>query len=276
MRWFPVRYTRSSTCGSLLGRRRTLYPDRDHRARRSRHARPHRHHLRRVRLHRPLRRPAHGARRLAGAGGGAPARTRRISSAPTASSARSSRSRPTSATRPRPARAIAGADAVVNCVGILAESRQADLRGGDRRGRRPDRPDRRRGGRRAGSSTSRRSAPTRRATASTPRAKGRGEAAVRAAFPGAVILRPSIVFGTEDELLQPLRRAWRGCRRCCRWSAPDTRFQPVYVDDVAAAAVAGGDHGDVAPGVYELGGPEVADLPRADAAACSRSSGAAG
>ena len=47
-------------------------------------------------------------------------------------------------------------------------------------------------------------------------AKGSGEAAVADAFPGAVILRPSIVFGTEDELLQPLRRRWRGCRRCCR------------------------------------------------------------
>ena len=39
---------------------------------------------------------------------------------------------------------------------------------------------------------------------------------------------------------------------------PDTRFQPVYVDDVAAAAAAGARPGAAAPGVYELGGPEVA------------------
>ena len=98
--------------------------------------------------------------------------------------------------------------------------RAADLRGADGRGRRrgsPGSPPRRASG---GSSTSRRSAPTPDSDSGYAAAKGRGEAAVRAAFPGAVILRPSIVFGTEDAVLQPLRARWRGCRRCCRWSAP--------------------------------------------------------
>ena len=117
-------------------------------------------------------------------------------------------------------RAIAGADAVVNCVGVLAEAGRADLRGADARGRRPDRPDRRRGGRARGWCTSRRSAPTPTATAATPRAKGRGEAAVRAAFPARG--DPAALDRLRDRgpVLQPLRARWRGCRRCCRWSAP--------------------------------------------------------
>ncbi len=67
--------------------------------------------------------------------------------------------------------------------------------------------------------------------------KGKGEAAVRAAFPDATILRPSIVFGPEDEFFN--RFAWLA------QMAPvlpligggHTKFQPVYVGDVAAAIV---------------------------------------
>lgn len=85
--------------------------------------------------------------------------------------------------------------------------------------------------------------------------KGRGEAAILEHFPGAVILRPSVVFGPEDQFFNRFAAMTRlgpvlplvGAR---------TRFQPVYVDDVAQAAVAGVT-GAAAPGVYELGGPDV-------------------
>ena len=76
--------------------------------------------------------------------------------------------------------------------------RPADLRGGGGRRRRPDRPDQRRGRASPASSTSPPSAPTRRATASTPPPRGAARRRCARAFPGAVILRPSIVFGSDD------------------------------------------------------------------------------
>jgi uncharacterized protein YbjT (DUF2867 family) len=87
-------------------------------------------------------------------------------------------------------------------------------------------------------------------------AKGKGEAAVRAAFPGAVILRPSIVFGVEDGFFNRFARMARFSPVLPLVGA-STRFQPVYVDDVAAAAAAAA-MGRAAPDIYELGGPEVA------------------
>ena len=87
------------------------------------------------------------------------------------------------------------------------------------------------------------------------RTKAEGEAAVRAAFPGAVILRPSIVFGTEDGFFNRFAAMTR-LGPVLPVVGANTRFQPVYVGDVAAAAVKG-VLGQAAPGVYELGGPEV-------------------
>jgi NADH dehydrogenase len=87
------------------------------------------------------------------------------------------------------------------------------------------------------------------------RTKGEGEAAVLAAFPGAVILRPSIIFGTEDGFFNRFASMSR-MGPILPVVGANTRFQPVYVDDVAQAAVKG-VLGQAAPGVYELGGPEV-------------------
>lgn len=86
------------------------------------------------------------------------------------------------------------------------------------------------------------------------RTKAAGEAAVLAAFPGAMILRPSVIFGSEDQFFN----RFAGMSRlgpALPIVGAATRFQPVYVDDVAQAAVLGvlGQ----AHGVYELGGPEV-------------------
>ncbi len=87
------------------------------------------------------------------------------------------------------------------------------------------------------------------------RTKAAGEAAVKQHFPGAVILRPSIVFGPEDTFFN----RFAGMSRLgpvLPIIGADTRFQPVYVDDVAAAA-AKAVMGDAEAGVYELGGPDV-------------------
>ena len=87
-------------------------------------------------------------------------------------------------------------------------------------------------------------------------AKGRGEEAVRRAFPDAVLLRPSIVFGSDDSFFNRLGAMAR-FMPVLPLVGPETRFQPVYVKDVAEAAVAAVTT-DASPGVYELGGPEVA------------------
>lgn len=86
--------------------------------------------------------------------------------------------------------------------------------------------------------------------------KGQGEAAVQAAFPGAVILRPSIIFGNEDGFFNRFAGMARLSPILPIFGA-GTKFQPVHVEDVAAAAVKG-VLGQAPAGIYELGGPDVA------------------
>ncbi|MEF3046034.1 complex I NDUFA9 subunit family protein [Pseudotabrizicola sp. L79] len=88
------------------------------------------------------------------------------------------------------------------------------------------------------------------------RSKAAGEDAVLAAFPKAVILRPSVIFGNEDQFFNRFASMAR-MGPILPVVGANTRFQPVYVDDVAKAAVLG-VQGKAAPGVYELGGPDVA------------------
>ncbi len=153
------------------------------------------------------------------------------------------------------ARAIAGSDAVVNLVGILAGDFQAIQADGARHvaeaaaaagvgalvhmsaiGADPESP------------------------SAYGRTKGLGEAAVHAAFPQATILRPSIVFGREDGFLNrfaglivsaPVVPVVRGV----------ARFQPVYVADVAEAVARAlalpAEHGCR---TYELGGPDIMSM----------------
>ena len=85
--------------------------------------------------------------------------------------------------------------------------------------------------------------------------KAEGEAAVRAAFPGAVILRPSIMFGPGDGFFNRFAGQTR-LGPILPILGANTRFQPVYVEDVAQAAVKAA-LGEAESGVYELGGPDV-------------------
>jgi uncharacterized protein YbjT (DUF2867 family) len=87
------------------------------------------------------------------------------------------------------------------------------------------------------------------------RSKGKGEAAVLAAFPAAVILRPSLIFGTEDTFFNRFAGMTR-LGPVLPIVGGETLFQPVHVDDVAAAAEMG-VLGTAEAGVYELGGPDV-------------------
>ncbi len=87
--------------------------------------------------------------------------------------------------------------------------------------------------------------------------KAAGEAAVTAAFPGAVILRPSVMFGPGDGFFNRFAAQSR-LGPVLPIVGGNTKFQPVYVEDVARAAVAGVT--GAAAGVYELGGPDVETL----------------
>jgi NADH dehydrogenase len=153
------------------------------------------------------------------------------------------------------ARAIEGADIVVNLVGILAERRAGDFGRVQAEG----------AGRVArlaaaagvkhlvqvsaiGADAN--------GAAQYARTKAAGEALVREHFPSAVILRPSLVFGPEDQFFNrfanlavssPVMPVLAGA----------SRFQPVYVGDVADAVMAAITRPDAAGRVFELGGPRV-------------------
>jgi NADH dehydrogenase len=88
------------------------------------------------------------------------------------------------------------------------------------------------------------------------RAKAAGEAAVLAAVPSATILRPSVVFGPEDQFTNRFASLARMAPVMPLFGA-DTRMQPVYVGDVATAVADAVDGKTRAGATYELGGPEV-------------------
>ena len=151
-------------------------------------------------------------------------------------------------------RAVAhGADAVVNCVGVLDERGRNTFAAVQAQGAgRIARIAAEQGVQRMvhisaiGASA--------KSNSQYAKTKAAGEAAVLAAFPTAMILRPSIIFGSEDQFFN----RFAGMSRLgpvLPVVGAATRFQPVYVDDVAQAAVMGvlGQ----ATGLYELGGPDV-------------------
>ena len=152
-------------------------------------------------------------------------------------------------------RAVEGADLVVNTVGILAEPRSGDFQRIHAEG----------AGRVARLAAAAGVARLVHISAigADPRAasryaatKGIGEAMLREAFPAATILRPSLVFGPEDALFNRFAAMAR-LLPIMPVICGDTRFQPVYVGDVADAVMAALVRPDAAGAVYELGGPRV-------------------
>lgn len=89
------------------------------------------------------------------------------------------------------------------------------------------------------------------------RAKAAGEAAARAAIPGAVILRPSLVFGPEDDFFNRFAAMARSSPLMPLIGGGRTRFQPIYVGDLAHAIVAGLDQPGARGRIFELGGPHI-------------------
>ncbi|WP_026872585.1 complex I NDUFA9 subunit family protein [Inquilinus limosus] len=154
------------------------------------------------------------------------------------------------------AAAVAGADAVVNLVGILFErgKQRFDAIHAEAAGRVARAAAAAGAGRVVHISAIGASADSPSAYA---RSKAAGEAAVRAAFPGAAILRPSIVFGPEDGFFNLFATLARTAPFLPLFGGGTTRFQPVYVRDVAAAVVACLEQDGAAGQTYELGGPRV-------------------
>src|SRR3954454_3473451 len=151
---------------------------------------------------------------------------------------------------------LAGNDTVINCVGILRES------GSQRFDRlhhtapaRLARLAREAGAERFIHFSAIGADP--RATSLYARSKAAGEQAVRDAFPTATILRPSIVFGPEDRFFNRFASMAMMSPALPLIGGGDTRFQPVYVGNVADAVVHCIDDPSTAGRTYELGGPKV-------------------
>jgi uncharacterized protein YbjT (DUF2867 family) len=87
--------------------------------------------------------------------------------------------------------------------------------------------------------------------------KAQGEAAVREAFATAVILRPSIIFGPEDGFFNKFAQMARFFPALPLIGGGKTRFQPVFVGDVAQAIVTSLDSAEARGRTYELGGPTI-------------------
>jgi NADH dehydrogenase len=154
------------------------------------------------------------------------------------------------------AAAVAGAEVVVNLVGILHETRKATFRA--IQGEAPGRIGR------AAAAAGARAVVQLSAIGADPagpsayaRSKAAGEAAVRAAFPAAAVLRPSIVFGPEDAFFNRFAALARFAPALPLYGGGETKFQPVHVGDVADAVMASLDRAEAAGRTYELGGPRV-------------------
>jgi len=148
--------------------------------------------------------------------------------------------------------AIAGADAVINCVGILAQAGRQKFEAVHHvAAGRIARLAAEAGVAHLVHVSALNANPDSRSAYAA--SKGRGEAAVLAAFPSAVILRPSVIFGAEDDFFNRFARMARFTLVLPLVGA-ETMFQPVYVDDVARAAVMGAN-GQAPAGIYEIGGP---------------------
>lgn len=152
------------------------------------------------------------------------------------------------------ARAVEGAEVVVNLVGILFERRAGDFH-------------RLQGEAPGAVAAAAKAAGVQHfihlsaigADAASPslyaKSKAEGEAGVRAAFPEATILRPSVVFGPEDQFFN--RFAGMAMLPIMPVVAGGTRFQPVYVGDVADAVIAAIANPAARGKTFELGGPRV-------------------
>jgi len=154
------------------------------------------------------------------------------------------------------ARALVGADAVINLVGILTESGRQTFGAVQALGARTVADAVAKAGIAQFVHVSAISA-DKNSSSDYAVSKAYGEQAVREAVKDAVILRASVIFGPEDRFFNRFAALARFSPVMPLIGGGETRFQPVYVGDVAAAIVAALDGKAKAGATYELGGPEV-------------------
>ncbi|MHC2264327.1 complex I NDUFA9 subunit family protein [Sinorhizobium meliloti] len=152
-------------------------------------------------------------------------------------------------------RAVDGADHVINCVGVLFESGRNTFEAVQDFGARAVAE----AARATGATLTHISAigADANSESSYARTKGRAEAAILETLPAAVILRPSIIFGPEDGFFNKFAEMARFSPVLPLIGGGNTRFQPVYVTDVAEAVARSVDGTLTGGTIYELGGPQV-------------------
>jgi uncharacterized protein YbjT (DUF2867 family) len=152
--------------------------------------------------------------------------------------------------------AITGADAVVNLVGILTETSTQTYRAIHVEGaRRVALAAQNHRAMRLIHISALGASPT--SPAISDRTKAEGEEAVRAAFPQATIVRPSLVFGEDDHFFSRFAALIRSSPVLPLIGGGTTKFQPVFVGDMAAGLLELLRRSDTAGKTYEFGGPQV-------------------
>ncbi|OFX00660.1 MAG: 3-beta hydroxysteroid dehydrogenase [Alphaproteobacteria bacterium RIFCSPHIGHO2_12_FULL_63_12] len=162
--------------------------------------------------------------------------------------------------RPSVARAIEGADAVINLVGILHQEGAQSFTRVQAQGSAAIAEAAAKAGVKTFIHVSAIGADEA-SDSDYARTKGEAERAVREAIPGAIIIRPSVVFGPEDQFFNKfatlMSMAPAFAPLPLLFGGGAAKFQPVYVDDVADAICAAMEKPDAEGAVYELGGPRV-------------------
>jgi NADH dehydrogenase len=152
-----------------------------------------------------------------------------------------------------------GADAVVNLVGILFSTGKQTFKAVQNEGACHVAEAARESGARALVHVSAIGADPRSPSAYA-RSKAEGETAVVEVFPEAVIIRPSVVFGPEDDFFNRFAKLARMLPALPFIGGGKTRLQPVFAGDVAKAVIAALKGQARGSGAYELGGPEILTL----------------
>jgi len=154
------------------------------------------------------------------------------------------------------ARAVAGADAVVTAVGILAPAGAQSFEAVHAAGAGAVAKAAREAGVKRLVHVSAIGADPK-SNSAYARSKAEGERAVLEEFPDAIILRPSIVFGPEDQFFNRFASLAVSAPAMPLIGGGKTKFQPVFVGDLASAIAAVLDGGGAAGAVYEIGGPAI-------------------
>ncbi len=155
-------------------------------------------------------------------------------------------------------RACEGADVVINLVGILAESGKQKFDTVQAHGARAIAEAANRAGAKLVHVSS--LSCDLESKSDYARSKAKGEQAVLRAVSDAIIIRPSVVFGPEDDFFNKFASLSLFTPVLPAIGGGHTKFQPVYVGDVAAAIARAVDGNAQAGTIYELGGPDVVSL----------------